>query len=253
MSQPHTLVVLTYVFIPGIGKFASGDTILIDDSDDDCAPRDILCEKEISQKLADLEHSHMTGKENRLRVLKRKRSSPVNIGESESDENYGGNTIPTIQMKQHQGLSREPNGSALNQCLPTDIPCAGDHVEKLTTPSCHVEKMAAIRNSPSFINQFCRGETDDYVIGDISSASESESEDDSIGCDIQSLVAKDNKNGEIRRWASETDMAAAFVKDLELCLHAVCALYRQHTSVGKSVEVSQISNNRGLNKLDAPR
>ncbi|KAF3448671.1 hypothetical protein FNV43_RR09384 [Rhamnella rubrinervis] len=162
-------------------KFASGDTILIDDSDDDCASRDIFCEKEISQKRADLEHSRMTGEENRLRLLKRKRSSPVNIGESESDENYGGNPIPTIQMKQHQGLSLEPNGSPLNHCLQTDIPCAANHVEKLT-PSSHVEKIAAIRNSSSFINQF-----------------------------------------------------------------------RQRTSVGKSVEVSPISNNRGFNKRYAPR
>lgn len=232
------MVFLTFIFDPGTGNFACGDTILIDDSDDDYAPGDNLCKKETPQKLADVEHSPLTGVD---RVLKRKRSSPVNIGQSESDENYGGNVSPTIQTKQHHGLSLEPNGSPYNHRSATYIPSALNE-----------EKMMTFQNSQKCVSMYSK--MDDHSIEDISTSSaSSESEDDDTPGVVLSLVAEDNKNGEIRRWTSEADMNAAFEQDLELCLLAVCALYRQHTSAGKSNEDSPFSNKRGFSKLDAPR
>lgn len=241
------MVFLTFIFDPGTGNFACGDAILIDDSDDDCAPGDNLCKKETSQKLADVEHSPLTGVD---RVLKRKRSSPVNIVQSESDENYGGNVNPTIQTKQHHGLSLESNGSPHNHRSATYSPSALNDIEKQNTPLSHEEKMMTFQNSQKCVSMYRK--MDHHSIEDISTSSaSSESEDDGTPGVILGLLAEDSENGEIRRWTSEADMNAAFEQDLELCLHAVCALYRQHTSAGKSNEDSPFSNKRGFGKLDA--
>lgn len=50
---------------------------------------------------------------------------------------------------------------------------------------------------------------------------------------------------------SKADMLAAFGKDPELCMKAVCALYRQQTSEEQMSKGALLSNQRGFNKFDA--
>lgn len=60
---------------------------------------------------------------------------------------------------------------------------------------------------------------------------------------------KDNTS----KWEFEADMLAAFGKDPELCMKAVCALYRQQTSEEKICKGSLYHNQRGFSKIDAHR
>lgn len=60
---------------------------------------------------------------------------------------------------------------------------------------------------------------------------------------------KDNSS----KWEFEADMLAAFGKDPELCMKAVCALYRQQTSEEKICKGSLYHNQRGFSKIDAHR
>ncbi|ERN01761.1 uncharacterized protein LOC18429854 [Amborella trichopoda] len=53
------------------------------------------------------------------------------------------------------------------------------------------------------------------------------------------------------KWDFEADMLAAFAKNPELCMKAVCALYRQQTSDEQSTKFSLHANSRGFNKFDA--
>ena len=53
------------------------------------------------------------------------------------------------------------------------------------------------------------------------------------------------------KWEFEADMLAAFGKDPKLCMKAVCALYRQQTSVEQLSKGALLSNQRGFNKFDA--
>ncbi|XP_015934499.1 uncharacterized protein LOC107460624 isoform X1 [Arachis duranensis] len=60
---------------------------------------------------------------------------------------------------------------------------------------------------------------------------------------------KDHKS----KWEYEADMLAAFGKDPELCMKAVCALYLQQTSEEQMSRGSMYSNQRGFSKFDAHR
>ncbi|MBA0835326.1 hypothetical protein Goarm_007610 [Gossypium armourianum] len=60
---------------------------------------------------------------------------------------------------------------------------------------------------------------------------------------------KDHKSD----WKFEGEMLAAFGKDPELCMKAVCALYRQQTSGEKLSKAALCQNQRGFNKIDAYR
>lgn len=60
---------------------------------------------------------------------------------------------------------------------------------------------------------------------------------------------KDHKSG----WKFEGEMLAAFGKDVELCMKAVCALYRQQTAGEKLSKSTFCHNQRGFSKFDAHR
>ncbi|XP_056160181.1 uncharacterized protein LOC115686057 isoform X3 [Syzygium oleosum] len=61
--------------------------------------------------------------------------------------------------------------------------------------------------------------------------------------------SKDHKS----EWKFEADMLAAFGKEPELCMKAVCALYRQQTADEKISKEAFYNNQRGFSKFDAPR
>ncbi|KAF5732409.1 protein IWS1 A isoform X1 [Tripterygium wilfordii] len=54
-------------------------------------------------------------------------------------------------------------------------------------------------------------------------------------------------------WEFEADMLADFGKDPEMCMKAVCVLYRQQTNDEKVSKEALHSNGRGFSKFDAPR
>ncbi|GMH08918.1 hypothetical protein Nepgr_010758 [Nepenthes gracilis] len=55
------------------------------------------------------------------------------------------------------------------------------------------------------------------------------------------------------KWEFEGDMLAAFGKDPELCMKALCAVYRQQTAEEKSCRGTLTQNHRGFSKFDALR
>ncbi|PHT39564.1 hypothetical protein CQW23_18418 [Capsicum baccatum] len=59
---------------------------------------------------------------------------------------------------------------------------------------------------------------------------------------VPELVNPGNKSG--IEWSSEDDFCSAFYTDAELCLNAVCALYRRQISGNKFSSMSKIDKNR---------
>jgi hypothetical protein len=55
------------------------------------------------------------------------------------------------------------------------------------------------------------------------------------------------------KWEFEGDMLSDFGKDPELCMKAVCALYRQQSDEEKLNKETLHGNGRGFSKFDAPR
>ncbi|TKY56005.1 hypothetical protein E2542_SST20432 [Spatholobus suberectus] len=81
---------------------------------------------------------------------------------------------------------------------------------------------------------------------------DSDSQDVSDGdMDFGKILSKIQRSKNSMKWEFEADMLAAFGKDPELCMKAVCALYRQQTSEEQMSKGALFSNQRGFSKLDA--
>ncbi|KAB2596780.1 hypothetical protein D8674_032230 [Pyrus ussuriensis x Pyrus communis] len=84
---------------------------------------------------------------------------------------------------------------------------------------------------------------------DASTKSEGSSDDD---VDFDEILSKFQRNKDQKsKWEFEADMLSAFGKDPELCMKAVCALYRQQTSEEQYTKGSLCTNSRGFSKFDA--
>ncbi|KAK7385033.1 hypothetical protein VNO78_30740 [Psophocarpus tetragonolobus] len=83
---------------------------------------------------------------------------------------------------------------------------------------------------------------------------ESDSQDVSDGeMDFGKILSQIQRSKTDMKWEFQADMLAAFGKDTELCMNAVCALYRQQTSEEQTIKGALVSNQRGFNKFDAYR
>lgn len=80
-----------------------------------------------------------------------------------------------------------------------------------------------------------------------------EESDGEIGyADVMSRLRRDKKIKKMK-WEYEADMLADFGKDIELCMRAVCVLYRFQSEGEKVSRSSHLCNGRGFNKPDAVR
>lgn len=70
--------------------------------------------------------------------------------------------------------------------------------------------------------------------------------------DIISRIGR-RKDRLMIKWVFEADMLAAFGKDPELCMKAVCALYRKQTSEERLSKATIFANQRGFSQCDAVR
>ncbi|KAK3026446.1 hypothetical protein RJ639_041856 [Escallonia herrerae] len=87
--------------------------------------------------------------------------------------------------------------------------------------------------------------------GDHSGESEDVSDDNIVFKDIISSFQR--RRHRTSKWELEGEMLADFGKDPELCMKAVCALYRQQTSDEQSSKGTIHSNQRGFSQCDALR
>lgn len=103
---------------------------------------------------------------------------------------------------------------------------------------------------------------DGFIIDDDDSQESVSEKSDEIGveesdgevgyADVMSRLRREKKP-EKRKWEYEADMLADFGKDPELCMRAVCVLFRFQTEDEKVERSSHVSNGRGFSKVDAVR
>ncbi|KAE8664047.1 Folylpolyglutamate synthetase family protein isoform 1 [Hibiscus syriacus] len=97
----------------------------------------------------------------------------------------------------------------------------------------------------------CSGQED--VSGGCGACSDSkDASDDEVDFDVILSQIRRNKDHK-SDWKFEGELLAAFGKDPELCMKAVCALYRQQTSGEKLSKATLCQNQRGFSKFDAYR
>ncbi|XP_059667189.1 uncharacterized protein LOC132312724 [Cornus florida] len=221
-----------------------------------------------------------------IKTPKRKRAPNIVISDSESDDD----NIPIceIRRKHLQELYHDPTDSHLNSCSVT-VAVSGDKVRESVTPmpqceikggsqrkSRRIAKYSETKNHPSIptnedveddemeedgsesegesLGGFIVDSSDCSKSSDVDKAS-SESEDVSDdNTDFSEIISRIRRNrGHKSNWEFEADMLAAFGKDPELCMKAVCALYRQQTTEERSSKGTIYSNQRGFSQCDALR
>lgn len=88
--------------------------------------------------------------------------------------------------------------------------------------------------------------------GEASGDSENTSGDDINYGEIMSKLRR-KRDSHTSKWEFEAEMLADFGKDPEMCMKAVCALYRQQTSEEQSAKGAIYRNHRGFSHCDAYR
>lgn len=222
------------------------------------------CNKEKHQKLTHGHHgSGQTGLQSETGMPKSKLNACLNVSKNKMDNNVDDvelNNSATADCKTEnfQMLTHEHVGSPVRHCSSTAIPPSSNNVEKFCTLSSQgpvilgqcEQKMEQEHTSQNLKREFLSGFHTAYDIEDSSSSSSSDSDDDwDFGFDFSQLIGTRND----KNWKSEADMLAAFVKDNKLYLQAVCALYRQQTSLGKAPLNSSSTNNQGFSHSNALR
>lgn len=85
-----------------------------------------------------------------------------------------------------------------------------------------------------------------------SSAGSEESDSEPNYRDVLASIRR-KRNVKDKDWESEQEMLSAFDEHPELCLKAVCALYRKQTEEEQMEKATIVHNKRGFNQIDAPR
>jgi len=71
--------------------------------------------------------------------------------------------------------------------------------------------------------------------------------------DYKGIMARLGRRKKAKDWKFEGDMLAAFDEHSELCLKAVCALYRKQTQEEQMEKAALVHNKQGFSHIDAPR
>ncbi|KAJ4705887.1 Reticulocyte-binding protein 2 a [Melia azedarach] len=200
---------------------------------------------------------------------KRKRASNIVTSDTESEDD----DIPICKLKRSAQAS-----SDVKSCSVTAAPSSDDNIGDLVTPP--RRRLVLLRNCKSgtekssssglptaedvedksedtgsesegeSLNGFIVDSDEESDLND--SSSEADDSDDNV--DFGEILSKLNRSKDQKlEWEFEADMLAAFGKDPELCMKAVCALYRQQTSEEKVSRGTLVYNYRGFSKFDARR
>ncbi|XP_030536006.1 uncharacterized protein LOC115744794 isoform X1 [Rhodamnia argentea] len=234
-------------------------------------------------------HDSIAGDEDNSTVLTPKRKRAFNVIETDS-ESGDDDCVPIGRLKRmHLQELYKPGDttSEMNQCQTANA-SPGNHVKHAQTPM--RQRLMTLRNreAKAKAKQKSSSGVQHHHVGPTTEDAETEdSEDFGLDSDNDSLSnfivddsdasdgddasgqSEDTSDGEtdfgeilsrIKRskdhkseWKFEADMLAAFAKEPELCMKAVCALYRQQTADERISKEALHSNQRGFSKFDARR
>ncbi|KAL2517268.1 Uncharacterized protein Adt_13515 [Abeliophyllum distichum] len=215
----------------------SGDIINISDSDDETIPEKFIQSPSFSQ----------TNKKNRAdykdgslmsSMPKRKRST---YG-SDNDENF---PTGSQQGKRTREVNYDGSVSFINDLVKPKSVLANLQQTVLHNPVLvrRCEENAKAKSDFQTPSQAYDGVNVEH-------STDSEDESFSSSC-INNIVASFQVKKKCKTWMFGADMLKAFEEDPELCLNAVCALYRQQISAANFTDGLTLSKSVGLFHCDA--
>uniref|UniRef100_J3KXR7 Uncharacterized protein n=2 Tax=Oryza brachyantha TaxID=4533 RepID=J3KXR7_ORYBR len=181
-------------------------------------------------------------------VVKKMRKERVSKGGGELGETEGCST-PTTRRSARlaKGRSKRPQSArrALNFVEPKDCQeseCDSDEDDDINE---------FIINDSDCSENSAEPEDSDASAPTEGSSSELEESDNEI--DYKDVMACIGRKRNTKEWKFEAEMLSAFAENPELCLKAVCALYRKQTEDEQRSKSTIVHNKQGFNQFDALR
>ncbi|WCJ36789.1 hypothetical protein M5689_017968 [Euphorbia peplus] len=223
-----------------VSKMVTSDTE--SDKEDDNVPIAKLMNIHNPEKISKVESSDMIG--NALISASHSRRRLVTLRKSEEKVTKQEQVRP-ISDDEPEEVGSESEGESLDGFIVNISDVSSPH-----DVSRHSEDESDGGSSAHEVSNQSDNDSDgSYSVQDVLSHSENESEGlDEILCKLER-----SKDGKKCKWEFEAEMLSAFGKDLELCMRAVCALYRQQTCDEQLTSRSMHENGRGFSKIDALR
>uniref|UniRef100_A0A0E0JFP4 Uncharacterized protein n=1 Tax=Oryza punctata TaxID=4537 RepID=A0A0E0JFP4_ORYPU len=110
-----------------------------------------------------------------------------------------------------------------------------------------------INDSDCSENSANSAEPEDSDASAPSEGSSSELEESDNEINYKDVMACIGRKRNAKEWKYEAEMLSAFAEHPELCLKAVCALYRKQTEDEQEVKATILHNKKGFNQIDAAR
>ncbi|KAI3880828.1 hypothetical protein MKW98_019290, partial [Papaver atlanticum] len=185
-------------------------------------------------------------------ISKRSRSAETVISRSESTVD---DTIPVgshkslISLRQCQEKNSFPESTLLNHLHMSNNPC-----QKVGNPIFKNGKENVVEEIGYESEGQCAGGIRvqcSYSLGSQDSSGDSEDSRNVDSSFHQALAMMKRNRLKNSKWQFEADMLSSLEEDPELCMKAVCALYRQKFTMEKLMNGSSHSSNRGFNEYDA--
>uniref|UniRef100_A0A0D9UYE4 Uncharacterized protein n=1 Tax=Leersia perrieri TaxID=77586 RepID=A0A0D9UYE4_9ORYZ len=184
-------------------------------------------------------------------VVKKMRRERVSKGGGEPSENKGFSTPATrrsARLAKTQSNRAKSARRALNFVEPKDCEESEYDSEEdddmdefiVDDSDCSENSSSSAEPKDSDASAPCEG-----------SSPESEESDDEIN--YKDVMACIGRKRNAKEWKYEAEMLYAFAEHPELCMKAVCALYRKQTKDEQDVKATIVHNKQGFNQIDASR
>ncbi|CAI0412954.1 unnamed protein product [Linum tenue] len=172
--------------------------------------------------------------------------------DNDDDEDVRDTVTPRRRRLKRMGESRRKSDA--QQLASSETNCGSKDERGIRTTADGAEDSTADEEEGS-------GSSDDsmkeFIVesSDTSSGDTCSTEDSAdIGVEMKDIVSKLQRSRNRKfNWESVGEMQSDFGKDNELCMRAVCALYRQQTSDEQVAKNTFHSNKRGFSQSHAPR
>uniref|UniRef100_A0ACD5VUQ9 Uncharacterized protein n=1 Tax=Avena sativa TaxID=4498 RepID=A0ACD5VUQ9_AVESA len=163
------------------------------------------------------------------------------IGKEEGDEDDG-KTTPEVNKKMREERSRDDGEFGARRALefsePKDHEESEDGSEEADSSADFIDDADCSETSPDSAEEY---------------SAEPEESDNELGYkDAIDHIGR-KRNADTTEWAFEGDMLSAFAKQPELCLKAVCALYRKQTEEEQVGKATIVHNKKGFSQIHARR
>jgi hypothetical protein len=191
-------------------------------------------------------------------VLKKMRKEMANHDDDEDDELgevKGCSTPPTrrsARLVKNQSKGGRATRRVLNFVEPKECEGSEDDIEEDDDMEDFINDEDSSENAFESAEESC---DEPQVSGTsvlIEESSTGSEESDSVVdyADVIACIGRKNKD---KDWKFEGDMLAAFDEHPELCLKAVCALYRKQTEEEQMHKATIVHNKQGFSQIHAPR